>query len=160
MNRQSAVDLHELRTLRERFTAADNTGDADAMLQLVADDIVILHPHCGVFEGRDAAGTFIRQVLREVHDEFEKHARYTTIEIMVGGDVAVERGHFAQVLFPKNGGVLTNEVGMYLWVYTRSSDRRWKLARIAGSITTPEEAPNREHSSHEEATHGGGNSAV
>jgi ketosteroid isomerase-like protein len=56
----------ELQRLRERFLAADLAGNADAMIPLLADDVVILHPQCGVIQGKSAVAGFMRQVLSEV----------------------------------------------------------------------------------------------
>jgi ketosteroid isomerase-like protein len=136
-------DISALDTLRSRFIAADNAGDAEALDQLLADDIVILHPCCGVYEGKEAAIAFMRQVLVEVHDEFEKHASYSRIELIVSGDMAVERGRFSQDLRPRNGSDPQRDEGMYLWVYLRSNENGWRLARIAGALT-PVDEPGRE----------------
>jgi uncharacterized protein (TIGR02246 family) len=132
-------DLVELQTLHDRFIAADRAGDAEALVSLLADDVVILHPQCGVIEGKSAAAAFMRQVLSEVHQEFDKEAQYTTVERQVSGTLACERGHFSQTLAPKSGGDPVVEDGMYLWVYMQQQSGEWKLARIAGTITTPEE---------------------
>ena len=71
-------DDHRAITLvRDAFLAADNAGDADAMTRLMADDIVVLHPYCGVIDGKDAVRTFMGHVLGDVHAEFDKHATYS-----------------------------------------------------------------------------------
>lgn len=140
----SEHDSRELDALRDRFIAADRAGDAEAMGQLLTDDVVVLHPYCGVFEGRAAAVGFMRQVLAEVHDQFDKRSSYWRIELIVSDDLAIERGRFAQDLTAKDGGEPHRDEGMYLWVYLRSADKHWKLARIAGTLTSSgDEAENR-----------------
>ena len=132
-------DRDAIEAVRHAFVDADNAGDAEAMAQLLADDIVVLHPHCGAFEGKEAVRTFIGQVLGEVHAVFDKHASYSTIELAVSGDLAYERGLFRQQLTPRSGGAIAQDEGMYLWIYTRR-DERWRIARIAGTFKTAEES--------------------
>ena len=130
-----AHDDHRAITLvRDAFLDADNAGDADAMTRLMADDIVVLHPYCGVIDGKDAVRTFMGHVLGDVHAEFDKHATYSTIELKVSGDLAYERGTLLQLLTPKSGGPVERDEGMYLWIYERR-DGIWRITRIAGSLS-------------------------
>jgi ketosteroid isomerase-like protein len=105
-------DRDAIEAVRHAFVDADNAGDAEAMAQLLADDIVVLHPHCGAFEGKEAVRS---------------------------GDLAYERGLFRQQLTPRSGGAIAQDEGMYLWIYTRR-DERWRIARIAGTFKTAEES--------------------
>jgi uncharacterized protein (TIGR02246 family) len=132
------ADLAAIRETRDAFVDADNAGDTDAMVRLLADDIVILHPYCGAFDGKDAVRTFMGRVLGEVHAEFDKQASYSTIELTVSGDFAFERGELRQRLTPKAGGPATHDAGMYLWIYAKR-DGAWQIARIAGTFTTAAE---------------------
>jgi ketosteroid isomerase-like protein len=127
--------------VRDAFVAADNRNDADTMTALLADDVVILHPRCGVISGKAAASEFVRAVLAELAGQFHKQARYTTIELHVLGDFAFERGSFAQRLVPRGEGVAEDESGQYFWVYARNSQGAWKIARIAGAFAADESEP-------------------
>jgi ketosteroid isomerase-like protein len=91
--------------------------------QLLTDDIVVLHPFCGAFEGKDAVRTFMGHVLGEVHAEFDKHVSYSTIELAVSGDLAYERGRLRQQLTPRSGGTIEQDEGMYLWIYARRDEQ-------------------------------------
>lgn len=135
----AADDRNAIRTVRDAFVHADNAGDAEAMARLLADDIVVLHPHCGAFEGKDAVGTFMGHLLEEVHAEFDKDASYKTIELSVSGDLAYERGTLLQRLTPKSGGAVEQDEGMYLWIYARR-EGKWQIARIAGTFTPAEQS--------------------
>jgi ketosteroid isomerase-like protein len=128
-------DREQISALRARFIAADRSGDADAMLGVLADDVAILHPQCGVIEGKEAAGTFMRAVLDDVHHQYQKHTSFAIVELEVSGTLAYERGTFAQHLTPKTGGSPIHEDGTYLWVYRRSERAGWQIARIAGTLT-------------------------
>lgn len=94
-------DHRSLTLVRDAFLDADNAGDADAMTPLMADDVAVLHPYCGVIDGKDAVRTFMRHVLDDVHAEFDKHATYSTIELKVRDDLAYERGTLLQLLTPR-----------------------------------------------------------
>jgi uncharacterized protein (TIGR02246 family) len=134
----ASADRDVIQAVRDAFVSADAAGDSERMARLLAEDIVVLHPHCGVMEGKDAVRTFMGRVLGEVHAAFDKQASYTTIELTVSGDLAYERGAFLQRLTPKTGGPVVRDDGMYLWIYVRR-DGKWQIARIAGTFTTSEE---------------------
>lgn len=136
-------DRDAIIAVRDAFVRADNLGDAETMVRLLADDVVILHPYCGGIEGKDAAHAFMGRVLEEVHAEFDKDASYSTIELTVSGDLAFERGALVQKLTPKSGGPIQQDQGMYLWIYVRRGER-WQIARIAGTLTTAEESSEEE----------------
>jgi ketosteroid isomerase-like protein len=127
-------DLAKIRAVRDAFIAADGACDAVAMTGLLADDIVILHPFCGVFDGHEAASRFMREVLGEIAAQFEKRVSYSTIELKLAGDLAFERGTIAQELVPRDGGVTEYDSGQYLWLYAKGPDGVWKVARIAGAL--------------------------
>jgi uncharacterized protein (TIGR02246 family) len=133
------ADREAIQAVRDAFVNADNAGDAATMARLLADDIVVLHPYCGAFEGKDAVRAFMSDVLSEVHAEFDKHAVYATIELTVSGDLAYERGALLQRLTPKSGGPVEQDEGMYLWIYARR-DGRWQIARIAGTFSPAEQS--------------------
>jgi uncharacterized protein (TIGR02246 family) len=133
------ADRAAIQAVGDAFVNADHAGDADAMAQLLADDIVVLHPCCGALEGKDAVRTFMRHVLGEVHAEFDKQVSYSTIELAVSGDLACERGRLRQQLTPRSGGTIEQDEGMYLWIYARR-DEQWRIARIAGSFTPADES--------------------
>jgi uncharacterized protein (TIGR02246 family) len=132
-------DRRAITLVRDAFLDADNAGDADAMTRLMADDIVVLHPYCGVIDGKNAVRSFMGRVLADVHAEFDKHARCSTIELKVSGDLAYERGTLLQLLTPKAGGAVERDEGMYLWIYERR-DGVWLITRIAGSLTQADES--------------------
>ena len=131
--------LSAVRTVRDAFVAADNANDSAAMVALLTDDVVILHPRCGIIAGRDDAAAFIARVLAEVGAEYDKRARYSTMEVKVADDFAYERGKFAQELVPRAGGAAEYDSGEYLWVYAKGNDGVWRIARIAGAFDMAQE---------------------
>jgi uncharacterized protein (TIGR02246 family) len=130
----SDTAITAIRHVREAFVAADRANDGDAMGRLLTDDVVILHPHCGVIVGWDAAVTFMRHALAELDAEFSKQAQYSTVELRACGDFAYERGEFVQHLTPRDGGAPQHDRGQYLWVYVKAAHGQWKIARIAGAF--------------------------
>lgn len=129
-----------VRQVRDAFVAADNANDHVALGSLLTDDVVILHPHCGIFSGRDAVLAFMRDVLTKVAAQYDKRARYSTIEVNVASDFAYERGELAQELRPRAGGPAEYDRGEYLWIFRKGGDGTWRIARIAGAFQTATEA--------------------
>ena len=138
MMADTAADRAAIAAVHNAFVAADLAGDAEAMQRLLTEDVVILHPVCGVIEGRESAGLFIRQVLGELHTAFRRQASYSTYELRISGDLAYERGHLSQILTPLGEGSVDRDEGMYLWIYVRDAEQGWRIARIAGTLAHQE----------------------
>ena len=139
--RSSAVtDIQELDRIRTRLEAAENAGDADAIAAVMSDDVVVMVPSEPVQEGRPECAAFIRRTLAETYSYFDRHIVYTSAEVRVAGDVAFDRGTFAFEVQPKSGGEKSHATGKYLWLYSRSQDDGWKLARAIVSLDEEEEA--------------------
>ena len=123
-------DLEALAQLRERLWVAEQTSDATLLEEVYADDAIIMAEYAPTIEGRDACLEFARSALASLDDEFERHIIPTSEELILSGDIAVERGSFSQTLLPRAGGGAIEEHGRYLWMYSRGSDGAWRVARI------------------------------
>lgn len=131
-------DRDSIRAVRDAFVAADLANDAAAMTSLLADDVVILHPQCGVITGKEAASRFMHEVLGEVNARFVKYARYSPLEFNGCGGCVFERGEFEQELRPRGGGEVERQRGQYLWLFAKTDAGAWRIARIAGAFVTGE----------------------
>ena len=135
------LDERTIRELARRLTEAEAAGDAAFMAQIIAADVVIMPPGIEAMVGAEACLDFIRHVLHEVGEEFDRRLEHVTAEVIVNGDVAVERGSFSQTLTPKSGGDQIHERGQYLRMFARDHAGSWKLARVIwNDIAAPEEA--------------------
>ncbi len=131
--------MDEFETFRRRIMAAENTGDPAVFEELLADDAVIQAPGMPAIEGREACLQFVREVMAGLHSLYERDVLCESAELLVQGDVAIDRGHFSQTLTPKDGAHPSHEEGHYLWIYRRQPDGAWRLSRIFGSVQ-PEES--------------------
>ena len=123
-------DLHDLSNIRDRLEAAENSGDADFMATMLADDAVILAPNVSVQEGKAACVEFTRDILSFLHREYHRHIRYVSAELRVIGDHAFDWGTFSFTVTPKAGGKTETPRGKYFWLYSRAPDGSWKIARL------------------------------
>lgn len=126
--------MGEFEVFRSRIMAAENTGDPSVFEELLADDVVIQAPGLPAFEGRDACLAFVRETLAALHSLYERQVVCESAEVLVHGDVAIDRGRFTQTLTPRDGAQPSDEEGHYLWLYRRQPDGAWRLARIFGSV--------------------------
>lgn len=124
----------EFDVFRDRIMAAENTGDPSVFEELLADDAVIQAPGMPAIEGREACLHFVREVLAGLHALYERQVLCQSAELLVHGDVAIDRGRFSQTLMPRDGAHASDEEGHYLWLYRRQPDNTWRLARIFGSV--------------------------
>ena len=126
--------MTEFEEFRARIMAAENTGDPAVFEELLADDAVIQAPGMPAIEGREACLHFVREVLAGLHALYERQVLCESAELLVEGDVAIDRGRFSQTLTPRDGAHPSDEEGHYLWMYRRQPDGAWRLARIIGSV--------------------------
>ena len=126
--------MNEFDVFRDRIMAAENTGDPAVFEELLSDDAVIQAPGMPAIEGREACLHFVREVLAGLHALYERHVLCESAELLVQGDVAIDRGRFSQTLSPRDGAHPSDEEGHYLWLYRRQPDNTWRLARIFGSV--------------------------
>ena len=145
MNSPDFRDVHALGQLREQLRLSEQTGDASSLEEVYAEDAIIMAPYLPTVEGRAACLEFARTLLSELASEFERHVEVSSAELMILGDVAVDRGTFAQTLVPRAGGEPIHETGRYLWVHERSRDRRWRVRRIIWNMESSSGNESPEH---------------
>jgi tRNA-Thr(GGU) m(6)t(6)A37 methyltransferase TsaA len=130
--------MNEFSVFRDRIMAAESTGNPAVFEELLADDAVIQAPGFPAIEGRENCPHFVREVLAGLHAHYEREVLCESAELLVQGDVAIDRGRFAQTLSPRDGAHPSHEEGHYLWMYRRQADGAWRLSRIFGSVQPSE----------------------
>lgn len=128
------ADTQAIAASRARVQAAENSGQADSMVALMADDVIILPPGAPTVTGRAAFGEFVRSAMQTTLF----HVEYQSVEVVVSGDWAFDRGTYAGTMTPKAGGAAVNDRGNYLWLLHRERDGTWRYAR---SIWNADAAP-------------------
>ncbi|HEY7482654.1 MAG TPA: SgcJ/EcaC family oxidoreductase [Gemmatimonadales bacterium] len=100
----------------DRYVAASNEGDAEALTELYADDAVLLPPDHEPIRGREAIGEFWRQGT-------DTGLEVSTLRLEVDGTVAYLIGRYH--LPPTEGEEADS--GQYVLCLKRQSDGSWKL---------------------------------
>ena len=108
-------DVQQIEALLRRIESAENTGDAPALVGILADDAVIMAPNVPTQEGRQACADFVTEILADQTAHFVRRIRYESAEIKILGDHAFDRGRFAFTVTPRVGGDTSHATGQYLF---------------------------------------------
>ena len=128
---RAVLALHEH---RRRIEAAENAFDADPICDLMAEDAVIMTPDFPAQEGKPACVEFVHGVTAWQRENLERHITYISAEVRVIGDVAFDRGTFSFTVAERPDGEERVVTGKYFWLYARTADDEWRLARIIASV--------------------------
>lgn len=125
------TDEEQIRALVETWHAATKSGDVDAVLSLMTDDVVFLAP------GREPMGksefaTMSKGPAGSVRPNFEINA--VILEIQVTGDVAFMRTHMDVKVLPSGAQEPIHRTGQTLSVL-RKNGGQWRVARDANLLT-------------------------
>jgi uncharacterized protein (TIGR02246 family) len=123
------ADVREVEDILRRIEVAENTGNASAIADMLAEDAVIMVPNHPVQEGRATCARFLADVLAGLLEQFERAIVYVSAEVRVIGDYGFDRGGFTFTVTPRSGGETSRETGKYLFLYSRADDGSWKIAR-------------------------------
>ena len=107
------------------FTAALHRGDADALASSYAADAIVMSPNEKAMRGRDAIHKGFADFLSQVSI---KDVKFTTEDVIVRGDIAVETGHVEWTVQPKKGPGEKDDQ-KYVSVWQRDSTGSWKMIR-------------------------------
>ncbi len=99
-----------------KYVAASNRGDADALMEMYAEDAVLLPPDHQPIEGREAIGAFWRQGTDE-------GLEVTTIRVDTDGKLGYLVGRYRLPATDEEPA----DSGKYLLCLRRQADGSWKL---------------------------------
>ena len=108
-----------------RLAMAMTTGDTATMMSVYADDAILMLADMPAARGRDAiarlnAGLFSAYTV--------SNASFTTSDVIVTGDYAIETGVYRMTLKPRNGPAIP-DTGKYISIWRRDADGNWKMIR-------------------------------
>jgi len=121
-------DERAIRALIDNWMQASRQGDVEAVLSLMADDVVFMVPGREPFGKKEFAQT--SQGMKNVRVEGEAEI----VELKVLGDWAWLRNHLRISVTPPNGPT-TWRAGYTLTVLRKNAAGRWVLARDANLVT-------------------------
>jgi ketosteroid isomerase-like protein len=85
-------------------------------------------------QGKAAVTTYLGQVL----DAFTfREVSGAVADVRVSGDLAIETGHYAWTLVPKNGAPMPPDKGKYVHVWARTPDGTWRVIRYFSNSDLP-----------------------
>ena len=113
--------------VREASAAWDeafNAADLERLMTLYAEDVVSMPPGFPALEGKAA----VQADFEWFFDNFESHHETTIVSILISGNLAVERGEYAQTFTPKDGSEPFSETGKHI-VVRKKSGNTWQVVR-------------------------------
>ncbi len=127
------ADLAAIRAVTSGIIAADNTGDAVAVMRFYADDAILLPPNGAPVTGKDA--------IRTRYQEGFRHFRFAIFsaseETHVFGDWAFDRGTTEGKTIPKADEPSRQIHDKYLMILHREPGGAWKIARLMWNAIEP-----------------------
>jgi uncharacterized protein (TIGR02246 family) len=126
-------DEQAIRQLIERWISATRSGDVDAVLELMAPDVIFLMAGQPPLQGRDAFASNLRTVLSgHVIDSVSQ-----IDEIAVSGDIAYCRTRLSVTVTSKHGKLPLQRTGHTLSILRKGADGKWQLTRDANMLASP-----------------------
>ncbi len=127
------ADLAAIRAVTAGIIAADNKGDAVAVMQFYADDAILLPPNGAPVTGKDA--------IRTRYEEGFRHFRFAIFssseETHVFGDWAFDRGTTEGKAIPKADEPSRQIHDKYVVILHREPGGAWKIARLMWNAFEP-----------------------
>jgi uncharacterized protein (TIGR02246 family) len=108
-----------------RAAAALNGNDVEGWLTNYTADAVVMAPNQPAWRGTDG----LRAGAKGMMDMFTvSNVSFTTEDLKVSGNLAVETGTFEMTMTPKQGKAVTDK-GKYIAIWERQADGSWKITR-------------------------------
>ncbi len=119
------ADTQAINGMADAYVQAISTGDLDAMMDLMDDDVVMMPPNESTRSGEEA----VRSWYKGGFDRFNyKDAAYPTDEIQIFGVWALKRGQFMATLVPKTGGDPVHIHIKAIHILKKQSNGAWKIS--------------------------------
>jgi uncharacterized protein (TIGR02246 family) len=129
MSAPPAADPAQVRSTisaaNEKAVAGMLANDAAAASVNYADDAVMMMNGMASMRGRPAIEAGMKGMMESMAI---KAAKFTTDEVMVAGDMAIETGTYTMTMQPK-GGKPMDDKGKYMTVWKKQADGSWKIVR-------------------------------
>lgn len=116
-------DLAAISAVRDGLTTALESGDVPGIMAGLTGDHLTMPP--------DQPAPPDNQALAAWHENstalYTFHGDFTTDDIQLYGDLAIERWSGTTRLVPKGGGEEINDSSKGVWIWKRQMDGSWKL---------------------------------
>lgn len=129
-----AADRAAIEAMREAERTAAEAGDVEGFLALMAPDIMVMPPNGPAVSGRDAVRAWLEDFMGAYTVSFSS---YSTDEVIVEGDLAVERISGEWTMTPTGEGEAMTEGVKGLHVYRRQADGSWLMTHDVWNSDEP-----------------------
>jgi ketosteroid isomerase-like protein len=117
------ADRAEIQRTTARLLAAVNASDYRRLLDVWADDGILMPPNRGAVHGRPALEEYFKERFAATTFRFS----FTFSDIQLAGDIAFERLGYTALAWPVGSGHAVEDAGKGLHVYRRQPDGLWRL---------------------------------
>jgi uncharacterized protein (TIGR02246 family) len=131
-----ATDEQEIRGLVATWHKSTEAGNVDAVLRLMADDVVFLVAGHPPMQGREAFEQSLRALLatHRIASEFD------VVEIKVSGELAYCWTRLTVRIAPLSDGIATIRAGNALSILHKQSNGAWVVVRDANLLSSARDA--------------------
>jgi uncharacterized protein (TIGR02246 family) len=127
--------VREIIKVRDAWTAAIKAKDAERLMSLLTDDIVMMHPNRPALIGLAANRADLLAAFEKLHVD----QTVVSDEIVVAGEWAFDRSRATTTLTPVVGGAPVTVRSKAITILHRQADGSWKIARVIGNLDHPAE---------------------
>lgn len=117
----SAVD-----SASENLLGALRTDNAEALLALMSDDVIIMPPNEAVLNGKPAVRAWYEAFVKQMHTT---SLAISNRELFLGGSYATEVSQYEWTLKSVEGGPPVTSRGSYMQIWHLQPDGRWLFSR-------------------------------
>lgn len=118
-------DMEAIHSWNEKFSAAYNRGDWEAVLDFYTEDAVEMGPNKPSQNGRNAIG----QRLQAAFQQYDFTINISSLEVQASGDWAFDRGTYV-LSGKRKDGKSSSSKGKYLAILHRQLDGTWKRSHF------------------------------
>jgi ketosteroid isomerase-like protein len=134
MSTQPSSSQDPIAGLRRTFNEAALRGDADTMVSLATDDIVVMSPNDTTIYGKAEWKAW--------WEEYHQYFRIVALtepdrSITVNGDFATEVSGYMLAIVPVKGGTRIRDDGRQLTIWKRQPDGSWKIWQMMWNSMKP-----------------------
>jgi uncharacterized protein (TIGR02246 family) len=130
----NARDEADIKETMAAYNAALNGGETTAVLLLYTDDGVFMPPYSNSAAGKEA----VKKAYNKVFDELKFHVQFAIAELVVMAPTwAYVRTNSAGTTDHHSTGKTTAEANQELFIFEKSDDGKWRIARYSFSPTSP-----------------------
>ena len=110
-----------------------NAGDLEGSLAVYTEDCAMLPPNEPLLNGHEA----LRSWFEGFYEQFNVNGRYTSSDVVVAGDWAIERYAGIFTFTPKAGGEPIDDALKGIHIYRRQPNGTWRIAQDVWNSDNP-----------------------